>query len=130
MDKNLRLANIGEFSGFRSGLDRSREICCTGSTSMKIPIFIISRLNPLSHPKARLLLCGVISFARVVITEIANGLFHQKKYDEAISAYQEILDTYPDGDAADQAMLFIGDVYFAQQKNDEAIEAYGRILLK
>lgn len=56
-----------------------------------------------------------------------NDLFDQKKYDEAIAIYQEILQKHPD---AYIIYKNIGNCYFNQEKYDEAEAAYLKILEK
>lgn len=56
-----------------------------------------------------------------------NELFEQKKYDEAITLYNEILQKYPD---AYIIYKNIGNCYFNQEKYEEAEAAYLKILEK
>lgn len=56
-----------------------------------------------------------------------NKLFEEKKYQEAITAFQAILEKYPD---AYVIWKNIGNTYFAQEQYDKAEEAYLKILEK
>jgi len=56
-----------------------------------------------------------------------NDLFDQKKYDEAIAIYKQILEKYPD---AYIIYKNIGNCYFNQEKYEEAEAAYLKILEK
>lgn len=56
-----------------------------------------------------------------------NELFEQKRYEEAISIYQEILQKYPD---AYIIYKNIGNCYFQQEKYAEAEKEYQKILEK
>ncbi len=56
-----------------------------------------------------------------------NELFDQKKYEEAIVIYQQILEKYPD---AYIIYKNIGNCYFQQEKYEEAEKEYQKILEK
>ena len=57
----------------------------------------------------------------------ANTLFDEKKYQEAIDGYSQILAKYPE---AYIIWKNIGNCYFAQEQYDKAEEAYKKVLEK
>jgi predicted Zn-dependent protease len=56
-----------------------------------------------------------------------NALYDEKKFDEALAVYQDIITKYPD---VYPIYRSIGNVYFAQEKYDLAEQNYGKVLEK
>lgn len=56
-----------------------------------------------------------------------NGLFDEKKYDEARAVYEEILQKYPDAYIMHRN---VGNCWFAQEKYDLAEQSYLKVLEK
>ena len=63
-------------------------------------------------------------------TEYANELYSQKKYNEAISIYQELIPITDDSQWYEKCELYrmIGNAYYALQDFDNAIIAYEHTL--
>jgi TolA-binding protein len=60
----------------------------------------------------------------------ADQAWQNKKTDEALVAYQEIVDNYGKNDITARACLSIGNLYFAQGKLAEAEQFYTQVLEK
>ncbi|HKR11935.1 MAG TPA: transglycosylase SLT domain-containing protein [Pyrinomonadaceae bacterium] len=60
--------------------------------------------------------------------QIARGLYLETKYDEAVKAFQKVVDTYPDSTSAREAQSFLGSTYLRMKRYDDAIAAYKRFI--
>jgi len=58
----------------------------------------------------------------------AYGLYTQKKYDEAITTFQQLLDSGISDDLADNCHYWIAASYYQMKQYDTAIEHYMRVL--
>jgi len=58
----------------------------------------------------------------------AKELKNRHKYDEAISAYRRIVDSYSGSDEADHAQVEIGNIYAERGMFEEAIREYQRVV--
>jgi tol-pal system protein YbgF len=54
--------------------------------------------------------------------------FVQGKFDLAIREFNAFIDTYPGGDQAADALLYLGDSYLKQSKQPQAIIAFTRVI--
>ncbi len=61
---------------------------------------------------------------------IARLYFEEKKYEESITQYNEILDKFPNSISRDLIYLNIGKSFAAEQKYDEAISSLTKILIE
>ena len=59
----------------------------------------------------------------------AFRLLRQSKYDHAIRAFNEYLQTYADSDYADNAQYWLGETYYVTRDFNRAIEAYNKLIL-
>ncbi len=69
----------------------------------------------------------VLSKEILDLLDKGNKLFDQKKYNEAIKVYEEILQKYPDAYIINKN---IGNCYFAMEQYDKAEEYYKKVLEK
>ncbi len=60
--------------------------------------------------------------------QAAFDLLDSKKYDQAITALQNYLTSYPKGQYVANAHYWLGEVYFMQKKNDEAAQEFNTII--
>lgn len=60
--------------------------------------------------------------------QIARGLYLETKYDEAVKAFQKVVDTYPDSSSAREAQSYLGSTYLRMKRYDDAIAAYKRFI--
>lgn len=58
----------------------------------------------------------------------AYGQYTAGKYDAAVANFRRYLDAYPATEAADNALFWIGESYFAQMKYQDALREYERII--
>lgn len=52
------------------------------------------------------------------------------QYDEAISAFKDFLDEYPDSDLTANAWYWLGETYYTQHENDKAQSAFETVVDK
>lgn len=57
-------------------------------------------------------------------------LIRKKRYTEAVVAYQQYLEQYPDGRNVPHALYWLGQVYFVQNKPDLALETFSSLVDK
>ncbi|MDF1817150.1 MAG: tol-pal system protein YbgF [Immundisolibacteraceae bacterium] len=58
----------------------------------------------------------------------AFDLLKAAKYDEAITAYQQFLQLYPNGDYADNARYWVGEAHYVTRNFDKALVEFNRLL--
>lgn len=56
--------------------------------------------------------------------ESAKSLYYNQKYDKAIAAFQEYIQTYPDVAQAFEAKYFLGECYYRSNQPRKALETY------
>ena len=54
-------------------------------------------------------------------------LIPEKKYDEAVAAFNAFLRTYPNGDYADNAQFWLGEAHYANRQYDQAIAEFQKL---
>lgn len=65
------------------------------------------------------------------VREAYNAGFDKLKdgqYDEAISAFREFLDEYPDSELTANAWYWLGETYYTQHENDKAQSAFEKVV--
>lgn len=60
--------------------------------------------------------------------QIARGLYLETKYDEAVKAFQKVVDAYPDSSSAREAQSYLGSTYLRMKRYDDAIASYKRFI--
>jgi soluble lytic murein transglycosylase len=60
--------------------------------------------------------------------QIARGLYLETRYDEAVKAFQKVVDTYPDSSSAREAQSYLGSTYLRMKRYDDAVAAYKRFI--
>ena len=58
------------------------------------------------------------------IYQTAYNLIKAKKYNEAVTALQKMLQKYPSGQFASNAHYWLGELYGLMGKNDQALRIY------
>ena len=51
-----------------------------------------------------------------------------KRYGSAAERFRFIVDRYPDGDLADDALFFLGEAHWKQDQSEEAARAWSRLV--
>jgi tol-pal system protein YbgF len=62
------------------------------------------------------------------IYQTAYNLIKAKKYDEAVTALQGMLQKYPSGQFASNAHYWLGELYGLMGKNDQALSEFGTVV--
>jgi tol-pal system protein YbgF len=62
--------------------------------------------------------------------QAAFGLLKESQYDQAISAFQQFLTTYPDSSLADNAQYWLGEAYYVNKAFPEALTSFQRVVSK
>jgi tol-pal system protein YbgF len=62
-----------------------------------------------------------------VIYNDGQKLYNQKKYDEAISVFEELIGLDPQHSLADNAQWWIGEIYYSQGNYVDALNAYQKV---
>lgn len=60
--------------------------------------------------------------------QIGRGFYLETKYDEALKAFQKVVDTYPDSSSAREALSYVGSTYLRMRRYDDAVAAYKRFI--
>ena len=58
----------------------------------------------------------------------AFGLLRELRYEEAVSAFRDFLDEYPDSRYAHTARYWVAEALYAQRRFEAAVEAYQKLL--
>jgi tol-pal system protein YbgF len=58
----------------------------------------------------------------------AFDLLKQRRYDEAIGAFQDLLARYPNGELADNARYWLGETYYVKRDFGAALDEFRRVL--
>ena len=62
--------------------------------------------------------------------QAAFGLLKDSRFDQAISAFQQFLVTYPDSSLADNAQYWLGEAFYVNKSFPEALAAFQRVTIK
>jgi tol-pal system protein YbgF len=62
--------------------------------------------------------------------QAAFGLLKNSQFDQAITAFQQFLTTYPESSLADNAQYWLGEAYYVNKSFPEAIAAFQRVASK
>ena len=62
--------------------------------------------------------------------QAAFGLLKNSQYDQAITAFQQFLASYPDSSLADNAQYWLGEAYYVNKAFPEALAAFQRVVDK
>ncbi len=79
-----------------------------------------------------MLITSVCTFAQKMPSDYfdeANTFYEEKKYDEALAAYQYIIDHHPKNDLYPRAFYNIGCIYIVKKDFEKSIDIFKRIVL-
>jgi len=62
--------------------------------------------------------------------DVNLALYRQEKYEEAIVAFKDYLEKYPDSPLADNAQFWVGESHMALKQYEQAILAFQRVIKK
>jgi tol-pal system protein YbgF len=60
--------------------------------------------------------------------QAAFALLKNSQYDQAIGAFHQFLETYPDSSLADNAQYWLGEAYYVNKTYPEALNAFQRVV--
>jgi tetratricopeptide (TPR) repeat protein len=59
---------------------------------------------------------------------LANSLYQQKRFEEAVNQYEKVTGSGVDPDIRDQALFNLGNAHFQLENYEESVEAYKKLL--
>lgn len=62
--------------------------------------------------------------------ETTLATYHEGRYSDAITGFEDFLKSYPKSNLADNAQFWIGEAYMALKKYEHAIQAYQEVVTK
>jgi len=62
--------------------------------------------------------------------ETILAIYHEGRYSDAITGFEDFLKSYPKSNLADNAQFWIGEAYMASEKYGHAIQAYQEVVTK
>jgi tol-pal system protein YbgF len=96
----------------------------------KIPMAEISKSTPVSATPAPVVLSSSISKKEQAAYDKANRLLisADRRYPEAIKAFQAFLKKYPNSKLAGNAQYWLAEAYYVSQKNNEALLEFNKVI--
>lgn len=73
---------------------------------------------------------GMSALPEKALYEETLNKFREKKYEDAIAGFKDLIQTFPASHLADNALFWIGEAYMAMNQPELAIHAYQEVITK